>query len=75
VKQEYCNKIRSKSANITKDSNSTVDQIWTEIKAVHTEAATEVLGYKRKQKTAPWISKEILGLSDQRKQVKADRNI
>jgi len=41
---------------------------------VYTEAATEALGYKKKQKTAPWISKEILELSDQRKQPKADRN-
>jgi len=41
---------------------------------VHTEVAKEILDPKRmSQKTTPLISKEILELSDQRKQIKADR--
>jgi hypothetical protein len=32
-----------------------------------------VLGYNQRQETAPWISKEVLELSDQQKQLKATR--
>ena len=74
MKQQYYSRIRNKSANITEDKNRTVEETWNEIKTVYTDVAKSVLGYRKSQKTAPWISKEILELSDQRKQLKADRN-
>lgn len=74
VRQQYYSRIRNKSANITEDKSRTVEETWNEIKIVYTDVAKSVLGYRKSQKTAPWISKEILELSDQRKQLKADRN-
>ena len=37
---------------------------------VYTETASEVPGIQEKKKSSPWISKEILDLSDQRKELK-----
>jgi len=74
VKQKYYSRIRNKSVNKTEDKSRTVEETRNEIKTVYTDVAKSVLGYRKSQKTAPWISKEILELSDQRKQLKADRN-
>jgi hypothetical protein len=35
--------------------------------------AQEVLGYKKRQKSVPWISSEVLEMSDQRKALKSLR--
>ena len=47
-----------------------MEDVWKTIKTVYTETASEVLGIQEKKKSSPWISKEILDLSDQRKELK-----
>ena len=56
----------------TKD-NGTVEETWKEIKDIYTEVAQEILGYKEKQKKKPWISQEVLRMSDQRREMKATK--
>ena len=52
-------------------SSNTAEKTWREIIDTYTQVAQEVLGVRKKQKRAPWISQEVLELSDQRRQIKA----
>ena len=47
--------------------------LWTGIKEAYTSSVEEVLGYRKNQKTAPWISEEVLELSDKRRLLKATK--
>jgi len=67
TKQDYCTMLQEKAANI--DDSSTI--MWSDIKEAYTSTAKKVLGYKQKQQRAPWITKEVLELSDERKRLKA----
>ena len=43
------------------------------VENMYNSMAKELLGYEKRQKTMPWISKEVLELSDKRKEMKATR--
>jgi len=73
VKIKYDSLINAKFQDIKHDKESSSEELWCKIKHLFNTAANEVLGYKQRHKTGPWILKEILELSDQRKILKASR--
>jgi len=44
------------------------------IKEIYTTSAEEILGYQQKSRKAPWISNEVLDLSDESKRLKKDKD-
>src|SRR3984885_5551804 len=52
-----------------KDLN-TVEELWREVKNAYTETAQQILGHEKRKKNKPWISKEILELSDKRSKLR-----
>ena len=77
VRLEYENMLKKKPAefmcNEQATKQSTVEDTWSNIKNLYNSVAKELLGYEKRQKTMPWISKEVLELSDKRKEMKATR--
>jgi len=73
VKTKYGNRIREEAFDIVKDEEASVEETWNNIKNMYNDVAKEVLGYKKRQRLAPWISSEVLEMSDQRKALKPSR--
>ena len=73
VKTTYDNQIREKAYDIVMDKEASVEETWSNIRNMYNDVAKEVLGYKQRQKSAPWISREVLEMSDQRKALKSSR--
>ena len=59
--------MQDKWKQVTKDDKTTVEDVWKEIKEICTETTPQVLGYQETRKKTPWISQEVLKLSDQRR--------
>src|SRR5688572_12556446 len=51
----------------------TVEGMWTEIKNTYVETAQQVLGQVKGRKKKPWITREILELSDRRRDIRKTR--
>src|SRR6218665_3958488 len=49
---------------------SIVERRWMEIKDTYTETARQILGYEKRRKKKPWITREVLELSDRRKEMR-----
>src|SRR6218665_2386582 len=49
---------------------STVEKRWMEIKDMEMETARQILGYEKRRKKKPWITREVLELSDRRKEMR-----
>ena len=49
---------------------NTVEKKWEKIKEIYTTSTEEILGYQQKTRNAPWISNEVLALSDEREELK-----
>ena len=69
--EQYSGVLEDKWANKTKVQAASVEELWKNIKEAYTETAEEVIGYRSKVKRAPWITQEVLNMSDQRAQIKA----
>ena len=79
TKLEYQNAIKEQAEKLEAElhcdkAESQVEHLWERIKQIYTETATKVLGFKNKVKRAPWISDEILELSDKRQQLKQTKS-
>ena len=79
TKLEYQNAIKEQAEKLEAElhcdkAESQVEHLWERIKQIYTETATKVLGFKNKVKRAPWISDEILELSDKRQQLKQKKS-
>jgi len=48
----------------------TAEETWGEIRATYTKVAQQVLGYERVRKKIPWITREVLELSDKRRDIR-----
>src|SRR6218665_1517080 len=48
----------------------TAEDTWREVRATYTEVAQQVLGYKGAKKQKPWITREVLELSDKRRDIR-----
>lgn len=55
------------------EDDTDVESHWKEVKTAFNETAQEVLGYKKSKKQEPWISEEVLRLSDERKKAKQNK--
>src|SRR3984885_7608136 len=73
IKWQYDTLIQEKWRQSSLGSTSTVEETWREIRTIYTETAQQVLGYREKRKKTPWISKEVLEMSDQRRAMKATK--
>jgi len=58
---------------LEKDTGS-VEETWEVIKSKYTDVAQEVLGYEKRKRNKPWISKEVLDLSDTRKELRKTKS-
>ena len=79
TKLEYQNAIKEQAEKLEAElhcdkAESQVEHLWERIKQIYTETATNVFGVKNKVKRAPWISDEILELSDKRQQLKQKKS-
>ena len=63
--------MQDKWKQVTKNDNTTAEEVWKEIKEIYTEAAQQVLGYQKTRKKTSWISQEVLKLSDQRREMRS----
>ena len=73
TKQRYKEElIRRWKQNTEKEDGcgDTVEGTWKEIREIYTETAQQVLGYREIRKRKPWITQEVLKLSDQRKELR-----
>ena len=52
---------------------NTIEDMWRKIKDVYTETAQQVLGQAKRKKNKPWISREVLELSDKRRDTRKIR--
>jgi len=59
VKIEYDSLICAKVKDIKHDKESSSEKLWCKITNMYNTVAKEVLGYKQRHQTGPWISKEI----------------
>ncbi|XP_072022350.1 craniofacial development protein 2-like [Amphiura filiformis] len=55
------------------NNDTDVETQWDGIKTAFNETSKKVLGNRKAQHQDPWISEEVLQLSDERKQVKIER--
>ena len=52
---------------------NTIEDMWMKIKDVYNETAQQVLGQAKRKKNKPWISREVLELSDKRRDMRKIR--
>ena len=57
------------------DTDIETEKMWGDIKACFKETAEEVLGNKKPQQQKPWLTSEVLELSNERSKVKQQRLI
>jgi len=57
VKKQYSTSICNRWRRVNFENVNTAEETWREVKATYTEVAQQVLGYKKKQRRKPWISK------------------
>src|SRR3984885_12289194 len=58
-----------------KTNASTTEKIWKEIRTAFTETAQQVLGQKNRREKKPWITKKVLEMSDERRNMKKERKL
>jgi hypothetical protein len=75
TQQRYYGVLQENWRKAADSQMETVEEVWKEIRQVYNAAAQEVLGYTKRQKKTPWISQEVLELSDRRKQLKAGKSL
>src|SRR6218665_1527154 len=76
VRREYSTLLKSKWEHTKKKKNrDSVEVTWEDIRSIYTEVAQQVLGTKKGKKQKPWISQEVLRMSDQRRAMKATTHI
>jgi hypothetical protein len=70
--KEYEIKVGGRFNDLLK-MNQSVKELWNNTKVILCETAEEVLGFKETRKKKPWISQEVLDLSDSRKKLKSKK--
>src|SRR6218665_2552873 len=71
VRREYSTLLKSKWEQTKKKNRDSVEETWEDIRSIYTEVAQQGLGTKKGKKQKPWISQEVLRMSDQRRAMKA----
>ena len=59
--------------NVLLEQQQSIEEMWKNTKEILCEAAEEVLGFKESEARKPWISQEVLDLSDRRKWLKKEK--
>ena len=70
IRCQFSTQLNNKWNQIKRKDTGSVEETWEVIKNMYTEVAQEVLGHKERKKNKPWISKEVLDLSDTRKELR-----
>ena len=73
MKQRYKEELRRKWTKAKEEeegAENSVEGTWKEIREIYNETAKQVLGYRETRKKKPWITQEVLNLSDQRKELR-----
>lgn len=75
TKTNYEITIRGKFGPLLKlpDTDVDVNSMWTDIKDAFHSTSEELLGVKRSQPQHPWITQEVLTLSDKRSKLKLEK--
>lgn len=73
VRSNYEIEIGGRFGPLVDDENTDVENLWEGIKSAYSETSTKLLGNRKSQPQDPWISEEVLQLSDQRKRVKQEK--
>ena len=72
TKHRYEVQIGGKFGPLLTDEETDVNTLWEGIKVAIGETSKELLGYKKSQKPKPWISDEVIRLSEERSRLKKD---
>lgn len=75
VQQQFNIILKEKWRRKNIEGTSTVEETWEGIRDAYTEVAEEVLGVRKRKKRVPWISQEVLDLSDQRSQMRITKHL
>src|SRR6218665_342998 len=74
VRGEYSTLRTSKWEQTKEKNRDSVEETWEDIRSIlYTEVAQRVLGTKKGRKQKPWISQEVLRMSDQRRAMKTTK--
>jgi len=73
IRQKYSNMLNDRWKQTRADELQTVESTWKKIRAIYTETAEGAIGYKKNQPRKPWISKEVLEMSEKRRDMRPTR--
>ena len=69
----YESKIGGKFAPLLNDAETDVNCMWEDIKSAFNSTSESILGFKKAQPPKPWISEEVIRLSEERSKVKQQK--
>src|ERR1700733_229235 len=75
TRREFNNQLHNRWEQNKKTNASTTEEIWKEIRTAFTETAQQVLGQKNRREKKPWITKKVLEMSDERRNMKKERKL
>jgi len=73
VRGKYSTLLKSKWEQTKEKNRDSVEETWEDIRSIYTEVTQQVLGTKKGRKQKPWISPEVLRMSDQRRAMKTTK--
>ena len=73
TRDQFRSHLENRWSQIKEQDTGTVEDLWREIRTAYTDAAQQVLGHEKRRKKKPWITREILELSDKRREMRGTR--
>lgn len=72
TRQQYEVEIGGRFAPLLEVNEDDVDTVWEGVKSAFGDTSKKLLGYRKAQKPKPWISEEVIRLSEERSKVKLE---